>query len=78
MSHAVIDSARLAAAHEGIAELVITLRHDNGGISEVALDHLSATALLASCDATVPEQLNGHSWEKVRDALGVSWNRFQT
>jgi hypothetical protein len=77
LANAVIDNVRLAAAHEGVAELVITLRHDNGGISEVALDHLAAAALMESCAATLPEQLSGHSWEKVRDAMSVSWNRFQ-
>jgi len=76
MQEAVIDTARVAAAHEGVAELVVTLRHGNGGTSEVALDHLAADALLAACAATAPEQLAGHSWSKVREALAVSWNRF--
>ena len=75
-SEAVIASARIAAAHEGVAELVVTLRHPNGGESEVALDHLAASALLSSCEASAPEELAGHSWEKVREALSVSWNRF--
>lgn len=73
---AVIESARVAAAHEGVAELVVILRHGNGGVSEVALDALAASALLESCAARVPEELAGHSWQKVRDALAVSWNRF--
>jgi hypothetical protein len=76
MSQAVIHEARIAAAHEGVAELVVVLRHSNGGLSEVALDQLATGALLDACNATIPEQLTGHSWEKVRDALGVSWNRF--
>jgi len=76
MREAVIESARVAAAHEGVAELVVTLMHDNGGTSEVALDHLAADALLRSCSATAPEQLAGHSWSKVREALAVSWNRY--
>jgi len=78
MAPAVIDSVRIAAAHEGVAELVVTLRHDNGGVSEIALDQLASSALLEACDASLPEQLAGHSWEKVRDALSVSWNRFNS
>jgi hypothetical protein len=74
---AVITAVRIAAAHEGVAELVVTLRHGNGGLSEVALDHIAASALLENCSASLPEQLIGHRWQKVRDALGVSWNRYQ-
>ena len=76
MTEATISSVRVAAAHEGVAELVVTLTHGNGGSSEVALDNLATSALLAGCDATDPDELIGVSWEKVRDALGVSWNRF--
>ena len=76
MAGAVISDVRVAAAHEGVAELVVSLTHENGGRSEVALDQLAASALLASCDAAQPEGLVGAPWEKVRDALRVSWNRF--
>lgn len=76
MQEAVIDTVRVAAAHEGVAELVVTLKHSNGGTSEVALDQLAADALLQACQASSPEQLAGHSWSKVREAMAVSWNRF--
>ncbi len=78
MSEAVIESARVAAAHEGVAELVVTLAHAGGGRSEVALDQIATSALLTACNATGPEELIGAPWHKVRDALGVSWNRFNT
>ena len=76
MAGAFISDARVAAAHEGVAELVVTLTHENGGCSEVALDQLATSALLASCDADSPEALIGAPWHKVRDALSVSYNRF--
>ncbi|MDA1075076.1 MAG: hypothetical protein O3A63_10005 [Proteobacteria bacterium] len=76
INQAAICSVRVAAAHEGVAELVVTLAHSNGGRSVVALDHLAASALLSACAANTPEQLIGESWSKVRDALGVSFNRF--
>lgn len=78
MAEAVIASARVAAAHEGVAELVVTLAHEGGGSSEIALDQLATSALLNACDATGPEELVGAPWQKVRDALSVSWNRFST
>ena len=75
-SGAVISGARVAAAHEGVAELVVTLRHANGGLSEVSLDSIAAAALLSACRASEPEGLIGAPWDKVRDALSISWNRF--
>ena len=74
--HATIACVRIAAAHEGVAELVVELEYPNGGRSEVALDHISTDALLRSCKANTPEELVGHGWSKVRDAMAVSWNRF--
>jgi hypothetical protein len=76
VSEATITSVRIAAAHEGVAELVVTLTHDNGGCSEVALDTLATSALLNGCGVSDPDELIGVSWLKVRDALSVSWNRF--
>ena len=77
MTEAVIDSVRIAAAHEGVAELVVILRHPNGGLSEVALDNMATNALMENSGATRPEELIGTGWDQVRDALAVSWNRFQ-
>jgi len=76
VSEATITSVRIAAAHEGVAELVVTLTHENGGRSEVALDNLATSALLNGCNVGDPDELIGVSWLKVRDALSVSWNRF--
>lgn len=77
-AEATIGAVRLAAAHEGVAELIVELAHPNGGRSEVALDHLSTNALLKSCAAGHPDELIGHTWSKVRDAMAVSWNRFNS
>jgi hypothetical protein len=74
---AVISAARVAAAHGGHAELIVTLRHANGGSSDVTLDEIAAAALFDACAAEGPDDLTGQSWEKVRDALTVSWNRLQ-
>lgn len=72
-----IRDARVGAAHEGIAELIVTMEYDNGGTSEVTLDQMASTALLRACEANTIEDIKGQPWEKVRDALQVSWNRFQ-
>ncbi len=73
----VIEHARVTAAHDGVAELVITVAYDNGGRSYVTLDEMASAALMKSCQAECLEDLQGHSWYKVRDALTVSFNRYQ-
>lgn len=77
MNETVIDRVRVAAAHDGVAELVVVLRHGNGGLSEVALDHSGADALLRTAGVDSADQLAGTSWTLVRDALTASWNRSQ-
>ena len=74
---ATILQARVAAAHEGEAELVISIGFDNGGTSEVTLDQIASAALMESCQAMTLEDLQGHGWEQIKAALQVSYNRFQ-
>ena len=72
-----IARARLAAAHEGDAELIVTIRYDNGGQADVPLDLHASNALLSACKAQGLEELVGQDWQHVRDALRQSYNRFQ-
>jgi hypothetical protein len=76
VSGATIKRVEVAAAHDGDAELIVVLSFENGGESLVALDEFAARALLASCDAQMPDDLIGTGWERVRDALVASSNRF--
>ncbi|MEH6571021.1 MAG: hypothetical protein V7709_18220 [Halioglobus sp.] len=73
---AVIEGARIAAAHEGQAELVVNIRYSNGGRSEVPLDAVAAELLMQSCNASNLEQLNGQGWQKVQAALVESHKRY--
>ena len=77
MESAIIRDVRVAAAHEGIAELVVSIEYQNGGTTEVALDQMATSALMDSCNASSIEDVKGQSWDKVRDALQVSYNRYQ-
>jgi hypothetical protein len=72
-----ISKVRVAAAHEGAAELIVTVAHDGGGNSEVALDRHASEALLSNCKAGTLDELIGQSWQQVRDALSVSYNRYR-
>ena len=76
MGAAIIRDVRVAAAHEGIAELVVSIEYENGGITEVALDQMATSALMDSCNASSIDDIKGQSWDKVRDALQVSYNRY--
>jgi len=77
MGAAFIKDVRVAAAHEGIAELVVSIEYENGGTTEVALDQMATSALMDACNASSIEDIKGQSWDKVRDALQVSYNRYQ-
>ena len=76
MSDGAISRVDLAAAHDGVAELVVTLRFDNGGEQRVALDEFAADHLMRSCGAEDAADLVGRGWQPVRDALEASSNRF--
>ena len=71
-----IRAVRLAAAHEGVAEMILEIEFENGSASEVSLDNASGLALMKDCDAETAEDLIGQSWERVRDALTSSYNRY--
>ena len=73
---ATISCVRLAAAHEGSAELIVTVLYDGGGVSDVPLDRYASEALMQACEVEELDQLVGKSWVMVRDALSVSYNRF--
>ena len=76
MTVAVISRVRLGAAHDGAAEMVLTLSYENGGETMVALDDHAAEHLMTACAAKDADDLVGQGWEKVRDALEASSNRF--
>ena len=76
MTQATVQAVSIGAAHDGAAELILTLRYANGGVTNVTLDAVATDALYQSCAAESPEDLIGTPWQRVRDALGVSWNRY--
>jgi len=76
MTGPVIRAIDIAAAHDGEAELLVTLAYANGGASQVTLDEFAASRLLETCQVSTPEALIGASWEHVRDALIASSQRY--
>lgn len=76
MTGATITDIRIAAAHDGEAELIVTLTYGNGGRSLVTLDDHAAQTLMTSRGADSPADLIGAGWEHVRDALVASSGRY--
>lgn len=76
MNGASIISAVITAGHDGSAELAVRLRYEDGAHHDVVLDEPAARALMSACEAQTVEDLKGQSWERVRDALSVAWNRY--
>lgn len=55
----------------------MTIAYDGGGNSEVPLDRHASEALLNICKAGELDELIGQSWQQVRDALSISYNRYK-
>ena len=36
---ATVDDAKIAASHDGSAEVLLTIKHENGGLTQVPLDY---------------------------------------
>ena len=66
---AVISRVQLGAAHEGHAELLITLTYPTGGQTVVPLDPTSCAQLVDLAGASQVEELIGTTWQLVRDAI---------
>ena len=66
---AVISRVQLGAAHEGHAELLITLTSPTGGQTVIPLDPTSCTHLMDLAGASQVEELIGTKWQLVRDAI---------
>ena len=76
MSEASIQKVRIAAAHDGAAELVVSIVHDNGAVSDITLDGHAGAFLMESCAAHDPEDLVGQPWTVVKKALSAAYNRY--
>jgi hypothetical protein len=76
VTEASIQKVRIAAAHDGAAELIVTIVYGNGAVSEIALDGHAGAILMENCAATDPEDLVGQSWTRVKQALVAAYNRY--
>lgn len=66
---AVIESAAIAAGHDGEAELVLSVRYQNGAVGNVVLDATLGFELMRKCGVDTIAALAGHSWRKILEGL---------
>jgi hypothetical protein len=62
---AVIERAEIAAGHDGVAELALSIRYDNGVIGQVVLDADTGFSVMRACAAADLNGLIGRSWREV-------------
>lgn len=72
-----ISAVRIAPAHEGVAELIVTIAYPNGGKTDYPLDELAAQYLFKIAEVDTPEALVNLDWKFVREAITHSYNRHQ-
>ena len=68
-AEAVIVAADIGAAHDGHAELVVSLRFANGGVAQVPLATEAGLELMRRCGVEQAAELKGHSWRTVLETL---------
>lgn len=66
---AIIESAAIAAGHDGEAELVLSVRYQNGAVGHVVLDAAIGFDLMRNCGVDTIGALAGHSWRKILEGL---------
>ena len=68
-AEAVIVGAEIGAGHDGAAELVLTLRYENGATAPVVLDAEAGFSLMRNCRAESLADLAGQSWRNLLEGL---------
>jgi hypothetical protein len=68
-AEAMIVGAEIAAGHDGTAELVLSIRYDNGAIGQVALDADTGFGVMKAAGAADLDGLVGRSWAEISKGL---------
>ena len=65
MSEPVIVGVEIAAGHDGTAEMVVSIHHENGVTAPVVLDQDTSLDLMRACGATSTAALIGRPWREI-------------
>ena len=66
---AVIELAEVCAGHDGTAELVVTIRYENGATGQIVLDADTAFDVLRATGAADLSALTGRAWRDILKRL---------
>jgi len=69
---AIIVGAQLGAGHDGSADLIVSLRYEDGQVARVTLDTEAGLRLMRNCGATHFAELTGHSWRGILEGVTCS------
>lgn len=65
-----IDSAEIVAGHDGLPELLVTLRYSNGATATTTLENGTGLKLLQHCGVHSAGELVGQPWTQLLRAVG--------
>jgi hypothetical protein len=68
-AEAVIARAEIAAGHDGVAEMALSIRYENGVVGQVVLDADTGFSVMRACGAADLQSLIGRSWREVSKGL---------
>ncbi len=66
---AVIADAEIAAGHDGTAELVLSIRYENGATGQVVVDADTGFSVMKACGAADLAALIGRPWREISKGL---------
>jgi len=62
MSEPVVVGVDITAGHDGTAEMVVQVRHENGVVAPVVLDQAASLELMRTSGAAGADELIGRPW----------------
>jgi hypothetical protein len=66
---AIIVGAEIAGGHDGTAELVVSIRHENGVVAALTLDAETGFSVMKACGAADLAGLIGRPWREISREL---------
>lgn len=66
-----IETAEIVAGHDGLPELLVTLRYSNGAKATTTLENATGVKLLQHCGVGSAAELAGQPWTQLLRAVGL-------
>jgi hypothetical protein len=65
MTEPVVVTVDITAGHDGTAEMVVSVRHENGVVAPVVLDQETSLELMRTSGAASTDDLIGRPWRNL-------------